>query len=83
LDGRRALSDRWGVNEQTRHILVICIGAGVAIFGACTKTCEHELYALAGIIVAGEFGLARSAPTVTSRVDHPVTTINQGSDAAR
>lgn len=66
------------MNEQTRHILVICIGAGVAIFGACTKTCEHELYALAGIIVAGEFGLARSTPSgpTVRLTDHPVT-INQ------
>jgi len=68
------------VTEQARHIAIICIGAGVAIFGACTKTCEHELYALAGIIVAGEFGLARSTPSAPSvRVnDHPVT-INQES----
>jgi hypothetical protein len=66
------------VTEQARHIAIICIGAGVAVFGACTKTCEHELYALAGIIVAGEFGLARSTPSgpTVSRIDHPVT-INQ------
>lgn len=61
------------MNEQVRHISVIALGACVAIAGAFLKTCEQQLYMIASAIIAGEFGLARTGPTVATKVDHPVT----------
>ena len=65
------------MSEQARHIAVIALGAMVAGFGAFFKVCDQQLYMIASAIIAGEFGLARTGPTVAQRVDHPVT-INQG-----
>ena len=65
------------MNEQTRHIAVIGLGVVVAVCGAFFKVCDQQLYMIASAIIAGEFGLARTGPTLAQRVDHPVT-INQG-----
>ena len=52
------------MSDQARHILVILIGAGVAVVAAVTKVCDAQLYLVATAIVTGEFGLARSgSPT--------------------
>jgi hypothetical protein len=48
------------VSDQARHILVILIGAGVAVVGAVTKVCDTQLYLIATAVITGEFGLARS-----------------------
>lgn len=64
------------MTDQGRHLTAISIAAAVAIAGSVFKVCDQQLYMIAAAIIGGEYGLARSAPTVTSRVDHPVT-INQ------
>ena len=65
------------MNEQARHIIVIGMGAVIAIIAIFAHTCEKELFALVGMLWAGEFGLSRTQPPPPAvRVDHPVT-INQ------
>ncbi len=64
------------MTDQGRHLTAISIAAAVAVAASIFKVCDQQLYMIASGIIAGEYALARSAPTVTSRVDHPVT-INQ------
>ena len=64
------------MTDQGRHLTAISIAAAVAIAGSVFKVCDQQLYMIAAAIIGGEYGLARSAPTVTSRVDRSVT-INQ------
>ena len=60
--------------DTWRHIVVVMVGAAVAVAGAYLHTCEHELFMIAATIIGGEFGLARTGPTTAVRmVDHPVT----------
>lgn len=54
--------------DSLRHIVVICIGATVAVLGAYLKTCEDQLFMIAAAIIGGEFGLARTGPTAAVRV---------------
>jgi len=65
------------MTDQGRHLTAISIAAAVAIAGSVFKVCDQQLYMIAAAIIGGEYGLARSAPTVTSN-NHPVT-INQES----
>lgn len=74
------------MTDQGRHLTAISIAAAVAVAASIFKVCDQQLYMIASGIIAGEYALARSAPsaptTVTGRIDHPVT-INQGADAAK
>jgi len=72
--------------------LVVAMGGAVALIASYLHSSGEQVYmvatgivAVGGAIIAGEFGLARSAstPTAAVKVDHPVTTINQGADAAK
>jgi len=48
------------MSDQIRHILVLSIGAAVAIVAAVHHSCDQQLYLIATGIITGEFGLARS-----------------------
>lgn len=65
------------MTDQGRHITAIALAASVAVAASIFKVCDQQLYMIASGIIAGEYALARSAPTVSnSRIDNPVT-INQ------
>ena len=56
------------MSDQIRHILVICIGAAVAVVAATHHTCDTQLYLIATGIITGEFGLARSGSPADRKV---------------
>lgn len=62
-----------GLIEQARHILVILIGATVAIAGARFHTCDKELFMIAATIIGGEFGLARAGTSRSSDTERKAT----------
>lgn len=48
------------MNDQLRHIIVLSIGAAVAVVAATHHNCDTQLYLIATGIITGEFGLARA-----------------------